>query len=251
MAELSAFGFREGRSRLHRMDPRFKLLCLMVLGIAALGAGPAVLAVLTVLLLFLVWRARLPIRSAAFELRYLSFLLLMVFATRAMVTPGETLVGVWGLAVTREGALDGGLICWRLITIALAGLLMTATTRTFQVRAGVEALLRPLPFVPSQRIATTLGLVLRFIPLILTLAAEVADAQKARAVENRKNPIYRTTCFALPLLRRSIQRADHLALAMAARGYTEQRTAPALAAAVSDWIALAFCLLMLLWTVWS
>lgn len=251
MAEMSAFGFREGPSRLHRLDPRFKLLCLMVLGITALGAGPAVLAVLTVLFLFLAWRAGLSVRSAAFELRYLSLLLMMVFAARAMATPGEALVAVRGLAVTREGVLDGGLVCWQLMTIALAGLLMTATTRTFDVRAGVERLLRPVPLIPSQRIATTLGLVLRFIPMILTLAAEIADAQKSRAVENRKNPIYRTTCMALPLLRRSVQRADRLALAMAARGYTEQRTPPALAAAVSDWIALAFCLLMLIWTVWS
>ena len=251
MAELSAFGFREGRSHLHGLDPRFKLLCLAALGIASLGAGPAALSVLTVLLLFLARQAGLPIRSAAFELRYLSLLLIMVAATRAVVTPGEILVDLRGLAVTREGALDGGLICWRLITLALAGLLLTATTRTFQVRAGVEGLLRPLPLIPSQRIATTLGLILRFIPLILTLAAEVSGAQKARAVENRKNPIYRTTRFALPFLRRSIQRADHLALAMAARGYTEQRTTATLRATVSDWISLAFCVLMLLWTVWT
>jgi len=72
-------------------------------------------------------------------------------------------------------------------------------------------------------------------------------AQRARAVENRKNPIYRLTKFVIPFIRRTFESADRLALAMEARGYTENRTQPQFSIRIRDWIALAgaagFCCL--------
>jgi energy-coupling factor transporter transmembrane protein EcfT len=43
-----------------------------------------------------------------------------------------------------------------------------------------------------------MGLILRYVPVILNQASETAAAQKARAVENRKNSVYRLTKFGFP-----------------------------------------------------
>ena len=245
MTELSAFGYRGGDNPIHNLDPRFKLLCVVLVGLAAFRATPPVLAGLTLLLAAAAGQARLRVGRALYELRYMAVLLVMVFAARAVSTPGEPMVRIGHVALTRAGIFQGGVVCWRLAVVALAGLLLTATTSGAGIRAGIAALLRPVPGVPHQRVATALGLFMRFLPMILTLAAETGDAQKARGVENRKNPLYRLPRFALPLMRRSLQRADRLALAMAARGYCEDRTEPVLTAGASDWLALAVCTLAL------
>ena len=73
-----------------------------------------------------------------------------------------------------------------------------------------------------------IGLIIRFLPYILDQAKATADAQRARGVENRKNPIYRLIKFVVPLVRRTFENADNLAVAMEARCYSENRTDPEL-----------------------
>jgi energy-coupling factor transporter transmembrane protein EcfT len=96
-----------------------------------------------------------------------------------------------------------------------------------------------------------MGLILRFVPVILDQARETAEAQKARAVENRKNPVYRLTKFGFPLIRRTFERADDLVVAMEARAFSEYRTDPELNADQRDWVCLlavcCFCVWLILW----
>ncbi len=92
-----------------------------------------------------------------------------------------------------------------------------------------------------------MGLILRFVPVIFYQAGEIAEAQKARCVENKKNPVYRLTKLAFPLMRRTFERADNLVAAMEARGFTENRTDPELALNRRNWISLiAVCFLSIL-----
>jgi energy-coupling factor transporter transmembrane protein EcfT len=122
--------------------------------------------------------------------------------------------------------------------------LFVSTTRPSEIKAAVEWFLNPIPFVSGKRLATMLSLVMRFIPVILNQARETAAAQKARCVENRKNPVYRLIRLGSPLIRRTFERADKLAVAMEARCYTENRTDPELSATRTDWISLGVMILI-------
>jgi len=82
------------------------------------------------------------------------------------------------------------------------------------------------------------------VPVILNQANETAEAQRARCVENRKNPVYRLIRLGIPLIRRTFERADRLAVAMEARCYTENRTDPELCATRIDWMALVVMILV-------
>lgn len=239
MAELNTFSFRPGRSSLHRLDARVKLLGLILLSMLSIGVGSVSLAVLSVLLIVLAADCGLSLVRLAGELKYFIFLLLLIFVARALSTPGEVIWNWHALNVTREGLLGGLLVCWRLVIVIVGSLLLVISTRVSRITGAVRWALRPVPFINETRVALMMGLVVRFIPGLMLRAVETLDAQRARCVENRVNPVYRLRVLAIPLLKNIFLEADELVQAMEARGYTGVRTEPEFNLRRGDWIALA------------
>ena len=238
MAELTSFGFQAGTSVLYQLDVRFKILFLILISLATLGAGFVGLGILTTLLTALSVHLRLPFRSAIKEFRWFLILLLLILISRMLTTPGMTLAEFGPVAITRQGLVAGLRIGWRLITIALLGYLFVLTTRSSQIKAAVQWFLKPFGLTPAQHIATMMGLIVRFIPVIFNQAKETAEAQRARCSENRKNPLSRLIRLGIPLIRRTFEQADRLTVAMEARCYSEDRTDPILCATRKDWLTL-------------
>ena len=239
MAELNVFGYRHGHSLLHRMDVRCKLAALLLLTAAVAVAGPGAIVPLSLALLLLWGLLRLPLRRLGAELTAFALFLLLIFTVRAAVTPGEPLFG-WGrLTITREGLQAGGVVVWRLAMILALGLFFVTTTRPTHLKAAVQWLLRPVPFLPARRAATMVGLVVRFIPVLHQQIGETRNALAARSGNQRSLSLRRLRFLVLPTLRRVVLAADQLALAMTARGYREQRTDPDLHAGAGDGLVLA------------
>lgn len=247
MAELTLFGYRHGNSLLHGIDVRFKILGLLLISLASLNVHVFSLTILNALLVFLVIDCRLGFKTILREIRYFLFLMLIILLAHAISAKGTIVYRFNFLSVSIHGLYDGALICWRLFLVVLVGLLFVSTTRPSQIKVAVEWFLKPVPFISGRRVATMLSLVMRFIPVILNQAKETAEAQKARCVENRKNPIYRFKKIGFPLLRRTFETAEELAVAMEARCYSENRTEPEFAARLRDWMVLlvSVCLFLL------
>jgi biotin transport system permease protein len=95
----------------------------------------------------------------------------------------------------------------------LAGL-VTLTTRTDAMADAVVGLLRPLRHVgvDTERIGLVLALGIRCVPVVVGLAEEVRDAQRARGLTASPR------AFAVPLVVRSLRHADALGEALLARG---------------------------------
>jgi energy-coupling factor transporter transmembrane protein EcfT len=238
MAELTSFGYFSGDSVLHRLDPRVKLLGIILLSLVCLNLYLIALGIATFLFLGLIFLSRLPLISGIRELRYFFILLLLVFIARVLSTDGPSMLDLKFISVSRQGLHDGLLICWRLLLIVLLGFSLITTTRPPEIKAAVQWYLKPVPFIPERKVAMMMGLILRFVPVIFNQAAETAEAQRARCVQNRKNPIYRLTKLGFPLMRRTFERADDLVAAIEARGFTENRTDPELFSHPHDLIAL-------------
>jgi energy-coupling factor transporter transmembrane protein EcfT len=247
LVELSGFGYLPGNSVLHRLDVRTKMVCLVLVGLAALSASWGTLALLTILPVWSAWHIRLPLSSISMETRYVMLLLLVVFAARIFTTPGSVLWQFSMMSITREGLQAGALVCWRLVVVIAAGLVFVATTRPTEITAAVAWFLKPIPGVPEKRAATMISLMVRFIPLILNQARETAAAQRARCLDARKNPLVKMTKLTVPMIRRTFETADRLTVAMDARCYNENRTPRALSASTRDWAALVLvsCLAVL------
>jgi energy-coupling factor transporter transmembrane protein EcfT len=238
MAELSVFTYHPGKSGLHACDGRFKLLALLILTMTITGGRCASLTATSAVLLTGLFIAKVPLKTLLQEVRLFGAFLVFVWFLRALGTPGQTLLTLGPLQLTREGAGEGGLICWRMIAVLMGGLLFIRTTRMAEVRAATAWLLRPLPFLNGQKAATMLGLLVRFIPLILNQARQIRQAQLARGIEGRRHPLYRLKAFAFPLLRNTVLQSDRIAMAMAARSYTGATTPFAFASRPRDWFLL-------------
>ena len=82
-------------------------------------------------------------------------------------------------------------------------------------------ILKPFPFLPGRRIGLMVSLILRFFSLTLDQAEEVRMAHKARLGDQQRNPLRKARFLALPILRRSLSRAEDVTFALVARGYSD------------------------------
>jgi energy-coupling factor transporter transmembrane protein EcfT len=241
MAELTSIGFRTGTSVLHRLDPRTKQILLMVFGLAALFGDERFLLLASALVALLLRKAGLRVSVIVRETRYFLYLLIFVFAVRAISFTDQ-----FYPVISPEGLSEALFFCWRLLLIVLMGLLLVSTTRTSDIRAAIIWFLKPLPLVDEKMAATMVGLLVRFLPLILFQAREIDEGMRARGIERRRNPLVRPVRFSVALFRRVFVRADELVETMQARCYSEQRTLPQLRFSAADGWAAGFGLLALL-----
>jgi len=237
MAELTRFQDRRLPQPLANMDVRLKLALMFGVSLVCLELGFSGLALLGLPLALLLAFHRPASGPDLKDLRWIVLMLTLVFSARTLFTDGVPWIAFGPLAATREGLREGALTCLRLVLMFMLGAAFIATTRSAEIKAGVQWFLKPIPFVPAERVATMLSLVIRFIPVILEQAARTSDAQRARAVENRRNPIRRMAVFGMPLMRRTLGTADNLAVAMEARCYSEKRTDPELKTEPRDWVS--------------
>ena len=223
---------------IHALDSRFKLILMALASITVLNASAPALFIMSSAIVVLGWYVRLPLFSAVKELRYFFILLLMVFAARVLSTPGEPLFQIGFLKIGRQGLVEGGIVCWRLLLVVALGLIIISTTRISEIKRSVAWFFKPVPGVPEKRVAVTLGLIVRFIPVIFEKAGDVTAAQQARCIGARKNPFFRLKAFTIPLLRGVFRDAGNLAMAMEARCYSEHGIRKIASATARDWAML-------------
>jgi biotin transport system permease protein len=237
MAELNFFGYHYGQSFVHRLDVRCKLVCLLLLTSAIVAATPAAMGPLSIGVLLLWGGLRLPLQILGREILAFLIFLLLVFVVRALATPGDPWIAWGGLSIAQEGLREGGIVVWRLLMILVIGLVFITTTRPSDLKAAVQWLLRPIPFVPAGKAATMVGLIVRFIPVLHQQIRETQSALAARAGRRRRFSLRQIRHLVLPTMRRVVLAADQLALAMLARGYRDQRTEPDFSARPADGLA--------------
>lgn len=221
MAGRLTFHYFPGDTILHRWDVRCKFPALLLSAIGFLYMDGTGLFIFSCLFAVLLGTSGISARALAGDLKNWVWFLLIIFVFQAFSSQldGTVPPGWWPHGYeTAFGALIG---IWRLILIICYAMLFSMITRPRDLQEAVIWYLRPFPFLPARRIALMISLMLRFLPLILDQADEVDLATRARLGNRRKNPILRMKYFVLPLFRRSIKRADNLALALAARGYRD------------------------------
>lgn len=200
------------------------------------------LAVTTGGVLWVLLEARVNILAVPKELKIFPYFLLFILITRSLSTPGEPVFTLSLFSPTYEGLVLGVHFCWRLTLVVLISLGFITSTTSNQIKAAVEFYFRKVPGIPEKRISTMLSLLIRFIPMIMRQVQDTLDAQNARCIEVRRNPLYRLVKFTIPLLHRIFNSGDQLAIAMTSRCYTEDRTGLVLTASRYDWISLPILL---------
>lgn len=195
--------YSPGNSVLHRLPAGAKIIGLIIFIIATMiflrTALTTTIAIAFVAMLFLI--ARIPARTAWRQIWPVLPLLLVLGVFQ------------WwqhdlSFAYTVVGSIFAAL---------LAAIIVTLTTKLEDTVNAVATGLKPLSKVgiPAEKISLAISLTLRLLPLMLATVTEVLDARKARGAS------WSISAFGVPVIVRSLKRAEKMADALMARGIDE------------------------------
>ncbi|MBD3367736.1 MAG: energy-coupling factor transporter transmembrane protein EcfT [Candidatus Eisenbacteria bacterium] len=211
-------------SVVHRLDPRVKLLGLLVVLAAALVTrDPWAYAFLTAALLSVARLSRLPGSYIPRNVWALKWLLVVVLVMHALLAEGTPLAS-WAPWLSVEGLTTGAVFAWRVGLMVASATLLTATTTPVDLGDGLETSLGSLSRIgiPVHELVMISVIALRFVPTLLDEARRIMKAQMGRGVEFSGGPVARARSAVpvlVPLFTGAFRRADDLALAMEARCY--------------------------------
>ena len=213
-------------SVIHRLDPRVKLTATMAFIISLFLVKNIWGYLIAALFLAAVIKmSNVPFKFMIRGMKAIVFLLLLTVAFNLFFTPGEPLVQIWKLTITKEGATFAGLMAVRLTFLIIGSSVMTLATTPNNLTDGMESLMKPLGKikVPVHEIAMMMSIALRFIPILLEETDKIMKAQIARGADFESGNIIKKAKAMVPLLVplfiSAFRRANDLAMAMEARCY--------------------------------
>jgi len=214
-------------SKIHRLDPRVKLLAVFtyviflfmstnmwgyICGAISLG--------------IVITMSNVPPKYMFKGLKNILGIILFTVVLNIFFVPGENVIFSVGIiTLTMEGIYTAGKMACRLILLIVASSILTLTTSPIELTDGIEYALKPFKRlgVPSHEIAMMMTIALRFIPTLMEEVDKIMKAQIARGADFDTGNIMQKAKSLIPLLVplfiSSFRRADELALAMEARCY--------------------------------
>jgi len=217
-----------GDSFIHRLDPRTKLISLVVLIITVFTADdPFALSIVAAFLLLILTIAPFSIPFILKGVRLFFWLFLFTSVFHVFFTPGDSVYPfpIIGVDVTSQGLSRGLIVFLQLFMVIITANIFTLTTEPMDLARGIEKILGPLkPLgLKTDDISLMISLVIRFIPILKLEAGRIIDAQKGRGVDFSAMPAMKKlrNLFAVmgPLFTNLFSRSDALVLAMASRGF--------------------------------
>ena len=247
LKDITLGQFFPGNTIVHRLDPRSKLI-IVVLYIAALFQATnwiSYLCVTAVTALCMILSHIRP-KNIFKGLKPMLFIIVLTALLNLFYTGGTEIVPGWH--VTWEGLAKSVQMILRIVLLITGTFLLTYTTSPIALTDGLEMLLSPLKKikVPVHEMTIMMSMALRFIPTLIEETDKIMSAQKARGADFETGRLTERAKALLPILVplfvSAFRRADELAVAMESRCYHggEGRTRmKTLHFAARDWIALA------------
>lgn len=216
-----------GNSIVHRLDPRSKLVAMILLIIIVFWANnPITNVILFVATGIFVALSEVPLSFFIKGLKSMFFLITFTTLFQLFfISGGQVLFEMGFIKITTQGIEQAGIIFCRFVLIIFFSTLLTLTTMPLSLATAVESLLGPLKRfkVPVHEIGLMLSMSLRFVPTLMDDTIRIMNAQKARGVDFGEGNIIQKVKAMIPILiplfATSLKRADSLATAMEARGY--------------------------------
>ena len=241
-----------GDTVVHRLDPRTKLLMVIVYIVALFLAKWVVsYAVMLAFLVMAVALSRIRPRALFKGLKPLLFIIIFTAIINVFYTKGDVLVQFWIFKITREGLVNAGFLVLRIVMLVTGTFLLTYTTSPIALTDGLESLLSPLKAIhfPVHELALMMSIALRFIPTLIEETDKIMNAQKARGAQldtgKMTDRVKALVPVLIPLFISAFRRADELAMAMECRCYRggDGRTRlKVLRCEKQDYIDLAVCI---------
>lgn len=216
-----------GNSIVHRLDPRTKLIAVVLYIVALFLAKSFVTyGIMFLLLAVSIAVSKVPVKSIFRGMKPVVFIVIFTAILNLFYTPGDTvLVRFWIFTITLEGVFNAFFMVVRILMLIAGTFLLTYTTSPILLTDGLENLLGPLKkiHVPVHELAMMMSIALRFIPTLIEETDKIMSAQKARGADFESGNIFQRAKALVPILVplfiSAFRRADELATAMECRCY--------------------------------
>ena len=216
-----------GKSFVHRLDPRTKLIMLVLYIIALFTAsGWISYALCFGFLALCIGVSGIPVKSIVRGMKPLVMILVFTGVLNLFFTGGDTvLIQFWVITITLEGVIRAVFMVSRILMLISATFLLTYTTSPISLTDGLESLMGPLKKirVPVHELSMMMCIALRFIPTLIEETDKIMSAQKARGADfetgNLMQKVKALVPILVPLFISAFRRADELATAMECRCY--------------------------------
>ena len=227
LKDITLGQFFPGKSVIHCLDPRTKLI-LLVMYIVALFSATSWISygVAFLFLAIVIALSTIPVKSIVRGMKPLVLILVFTGILNLFFTEGETvLVSFWVIEITMEGLVRAFFMMIRILMLISATFLLTYTTSPISLTDGLESLLGPLKKlrVPVHELSMMMCIALRFIPTLIEETDKIMAAQKARGADFESGKLMERVRALVPILVplfiSAFRRADELATAMECRCY--------------------------------
>ena len=217
-----------GNSVIHRLDPRTKLIMLVVYIVTLFMATNVVSYALVAGFLFVSIKiSTIPMKSIVRGMKPLVLILVFTGILNLFFTvgEGEPLVDFWVITIYKEGLIRAVFMVLRILLLISGTFLLTYTTSPIALTDGLEALMNPLKKikVPVHELSMMMCIALRFIPTLIEETDKIMCAQKARGADFENGTLIERAKALIPILVplfiSAFRRADELAVAMECRCY--------------------------------
>lgn len=216
-----------GNSIIHRLDPRTKLIMLVVYIVALfLASGWTAYAVLFAALVWVIRMSTIPLKSIVKGMKPLVLILVFTGLLNLFLTKeGRLVVDFWIIQIYTGGISRAAMMVARILMLITCTFLLTYTTSPIALTDGLEALMGPLKKVgvPVHELSMMMCIALRFIPTLIEETDKIMCAQKARGADFENGTLIERAKALIPILVplfiSAFRRADELATAMECRCY--------------------------------
>ena len=253
LKEITLGQYFPGDSFLHRLDPRTKLMVVVLFIIALFLSKSFVSYGLMVLFLaYCVAVSKVGLKALFKGMKPVIFILIFTGVLNLFYSSEGTMIFQWKfLHITTGGLHSAFFMVLRVMLLISGTFLLTYTTSPIRLTDGLESLLGPLKKlkVPVHELAMMMSIALRFIPTLIEETDKIMNAQKARGAQldtgKMLDRVKALVPVLIPLFISAFRRADELAMAMECRCYRggDGRTRlKVLRCTKQDYIDLAFCI---------
>ena len=216
-----------GNSIIHRLDPRTKLIMLVVYIVALfMATGWTAYGVLFIALVWVIKVSTIPVKSILKGMKPLVVILIFTGLLNLFFTQeGKLLVDFWIIQIYSGGLSRAAMMVTRILMLITCTFLLTYTTSPIALTDGLEALMNPLKKVgvPVHELSMMMCIALRFIPTLIEETDKIMCAQKARGADFENGSLMDRAKALIPILVplfiSAFRRADELATAMECRCY--------------------------------
>ncbi len=229
LKDITLGQFFPGKSVIHKLDPRMKIIISIAYIVAAFLAKSLIaFAILAFSAILLIVISRISVITVLKGLKPIVFILLLTMIINLFFTKGEgePLFQLWKIKIYTSGIYRALLSSLRAIVIIIGtSIFLTYTTSPIALTDAIESLLSPLRFikVPVHDFAMIITIALRFIPTITEETERIMNAQKARGADFSNGGLIKRAKalipIIIPLFVSAFSRAGDLAVAMECRCY--------------------------------